>query len=475
MLLASLAAWAGPSSVITSPAPGSTFTSQNVEVQWNDSGASLYQVWVGSTQGARDLGYFPSAGTTALSTTLSGLPIDGRTLYVRLWSLFEGVYYFTDQTYTATTVGIVSPPNGATLTGSSQTFTWNDGGASLYQVWVGSTDGAYDLGYFPSAGTTELSTTVSGLPGDGRTLYVRLWSLINGVYYFKDHTYIAYPDPATTVAIVSPPNGATLTGSSQTFTWNDGGASLYQVWIGNTRGGHDLGQFPSEGTTALSTTVSGLPVHGRTLYVRLWSVFNGVYYFTDQTYTAYADPATTVAIVSPPNGATLADRSQTFTWNDAGASLYQVWVGSTQGAHDLGYFPSSGTTATSTTATGLPIDGRTLHVRLWSLFDGVYYYQDQTYTATTVGIVSPPNGATLTGNSQTFAWNDGGASLYQVWVGSALGFHDLGYFPSAGTTALSTIVSGLPVDGRTLYVRLWSLFDGVYYFKDQTYTAYSGW
>jgi len=60
-------------------------------------------------------------------------------------------------------------------------------------------------------------------------------------------------------------------------------------------------------------------------------------------------------------------------------------------------------------------------------------------------------------------------------VGSALGFHDLGYFPSAGTTELSTMVSGLPVDGRTLYVRLWSLFDGVYYFKDQTYTAYAGW
>jgi hypothetical protein len=66
-LLVSLAAWAAPS-VITKPRlPGSTLTSQAVEMQWDDSGASLYQVWVGSTQGAHDLGYFPSAGTTELS------------------------------------------------------------------------------------------------------------------------------------------------------------------------------------------------------------------------------------------------------------------------------------------------------------------------------------------------------------------------------------------------------------------------
>ena len=90
-LLASLAAWAGPS-VITSPAAGSTLTSQSVDVQWNDSGASLYQVWVGNSPGTYDVGYFPAAGTTATSTTVSGLPTDGRTLHVRLWSKIGGIY-----------------------------------------------------------------------------------------------------------------------------------------------------------------------------------------------------------------------------------------------------------------------------------------------------------------------------------------------------------------------------------------------
>jgi hypothetical protein len=392
-------------------------------------------------------------------------------LYVRLWSLYNGVYYFKDQTYTATTVGIVSPPNGATLAGSSQTF-------HLERRWCVALPGVgrqfagrARRRIFPRGGHDRPFHRGERLAVDGRTLYVRLWSLFDGVYKYTDTTYTAYSDPATTVAIVSPANGATLTGSSPTFTWNDGGASLYQVWVGSTRGARDLGYFPAAGTTGTSTTVTGLPTDGRTLHVRLWSLFNGVYYFTDQTYNAYADPATTVSIASPPNGATLAGSSQTFTWNDAGAELYQVWVGSTPGAHDLGYFPSAGTTGLSTTVSGLPVDGRTLYVRLWSLFDGVYYFQDQTYTATTVAIVSPPNGATLAGSSQTFIWNDGGADLYQVWVGSMQGAYDLGYFPSAGTTGLSTTVSGLPVDGRTLYVRLWSLYDGVYYFTDRTYTA----
>jgi hypothetical protein len=89
---------------------------------------------------------------------------------------------------------IISPANGSTLPGSTVTFTWNDAGASLYQVWVGNSVGAYDVGYFPTAGTSATSTTVSGLPTDGRKLYVRLWSNIGGTYYFTDSTYIAVRD-----------------------------------------------------------------------------------------------------------------------------------------------------------------------------------------------------------------------------------------------------------------------------------------
>ncbi|MDH5508918.1 MAG: S8 family serine peptidase, partial [Nitrospinota bacterium] len=63
-------------------------------------------------------------------------------------------------------------------------------------------------------------------------------------------------------------------------------------------------------------------------------------------------------------------------------------------------------------------------------------------------MASPSPGSTLPGTTVTFAWNAAvGATLYQVWVGTAAGSFDLGAFPAAGTTALSTVATGLPGDG----------------------------
>ena len=67
---------------------------------------------------------------------------------------------------------ITSPAKGSTLVGSA-TFTWtSETGATSYQVWVGSTPGTDDVAY---SGSNGLSATVSGLPRDGRQLYVTLW------------------------------------------------------------------------------------------------------------------------------------------------------------------------------------------------------------------------------------------------------------------------------------------------------------
>ncbi len=155
---------------------------------------------------------------------------------------------------------------------------------------MGNSVGAYDIGYFPAAGTAGTSTTITGLPTDGRTLYIRLYSNIGGTYYFRDFTYTASgtggspPPPPTPAVISSPANGATLHGSTQTFTWNASGASLYQVWVGNSVGADDLGYFPAAGTTGTSTTITGLPTDGRILYVRLYSAINGAYQYRDFSY-----------------------------------------------------------------------------------------------------------------------------------------------------------------------------------------------
>jgi hypothetical protein len=263
-----------------------------VDVHWNDSGASLYQVWVGNSPGAHDIGEYPASGTTSTSTTINGLPTDGRTLYVRLWSLIDGVYEYTDATFTAATAApprpatIIAPANGSALSGSMQTFQWSDANASLYQMWVGNSVGAYDIGYYPAEGTTSTIMTVTGLPYDGRTLYVRLWSLIAGTYYFRDHVYVAATVANPGAAITNHADSTTLPSTTVTFEWNDVGASLYQVWVGGGAGSREIGEYPVAGTTSTSTTVTGLPGHGEALGVRLWSLIGNTYHFRDYTYTA---------------------------------------------------------------------------------------------------------------------------------------------------------------------------------------------
>jgi serine protease len=88
---------------------------------------------------------------------------------------------------------MTSPAPGSTLPGSSVTFAWTAGsGVTEYWLHVGSTPGGSDL-YNRTQGST-LSGTVTGLPTDGRPLYVRLWSLI-GAWQWIDYVYTAASSP----------------------------------------------------------------------------------------------------------------------------------------------------------------------------------------------------------------------------------------------------------------------------------------
>jgi hypothetical protein len=83
---------------------------------------------------------------------------------------------------------LLTPAPGSTLAGATTTFTWTAGtGVSQYWLYVGSTTGGWDL-YTQPFGPGTLSTTVT-LPTDGRTLYVRLHSLISGTWQWSDYTF----------------------------------------------------------------------------------------------------------------------------------------------------------------------------------------------------------------------------------------------------------------------------------------------
>jgi Peptidase family M23 len=365
---------------------------------------------------------------------------------------------------------MTTPVPGSTLLGATVTFNWNSGsGASLYWLSIGTAPGASDL-YFQSQGT-GLSGTVNGLPVDGRTLYVRLWSLIANVWEFNDYTYTAAGVPQRTV-MTAPPPGSTLSASSVMFIWTAGnGVTQYWISVGTAPGAGDL-YFQSQGTS-LSGVINGLPTDGRTLYVRLWFLIANVWQFNDYTYRAATLAGQKAAITSPTSGSTLPGASVTFDWNSgSGVSQYFLYVGNSLGTNDV-YGQSQGINL-STTVNSLPVDGRTLYVRLWSLIANAWQFNDYTYHAAGAtqksAITAPVPGTTLQGASVTFDWNAGsGVSQYFLYVGTTAGSNDV-YGQSQGTN-LSTTVNGLPTNGRTLYVRLWSLIASAWQFNDYVYTA----
>ena len=85
---------------ITSPPNGSTLPGDTVTFTWTaESGATSYQLWLGSAPGQDDLGV---GGTTGLSVTMNNLPTDSSQVYATLYGYAGGVWTVQDTaTYTA--------------------------------------------------------------------------------------------------------------------------------------------------------------------------------------------------------------------------------------------------------------------------------------------------------------------------------------------------------------------------------------
>jgi hypothetical protein len=87
-------------------------------------------------------------------------------------------------------------------------------------------------------------------------------------------------------ALSFPTPGSTLTGSSATFNWSaGGGVTEYEFWLGTTGPGSDDLDFLRSVTALSSGLVSNIPTNGKTVYARLYSKINGVWQYTDYTYT----------------------------------------------------------------------------------------------------------------------------------------------------------------------------------------------
>ena len=83
---------------------------------------------------------------------------------------------------------MTSPTPGSTLSSSTQTFSWSKGSAvSAYWLEAGTTPAGTQI--YSGSPVTNCSATVSGLPTNGSTVYIRLWSLKRSGWQYNDYTY----------------------------------------------------------------------------------------------------------------------------------------------------------------------------------------------------------------------------------------------------------------------------------------------
>jgi hypothetical protein len=277
------------SGVLTSPAPGSTFTGNSPPLGWTaGSAASAYWVDVGSTAGAHD--YYSSGNLgNVLTTTVHNLPTNGSAVYVTLYSLVGGSwisqgYIYTAYNLAASAGALTTPPPGSTLAGSSVTFGWTRGtGATAYWIDIGATSGGHN--YYSSGNLGNVaSTTASGLPTDGSPVYVTLYSLIGGQWASFTYNYTASNGNAGLALMQSPAPGTTLRGNTVTFSWSaDPNATAYWLDIGTAPNGNTIYSSGNLGNT-FAVTVNSLPANGSTIYTTLYSFVGDQWLSTTATY-----------------------------------------------------------------------------------------------------------------------------------------------------------------------------------------------
>ena len=370
---------------------------------------------------------------------------------------------------TGMTAEMTTPPPGSTFTGTSVNFGWTPGtGVSQYWLYVGTTGvGSYNL-YNSSTGTNK-SAMVTGLPSNGSTVYVRLWSLISGSWQSNDYTYTAYTLACSPSTMTSPAPGSTFTGTSQTFTWSANPcASQYWLYVG-TQGAGSYNIYSSSTGTATTANVTGLPTNGSLVWLRLWSLVGGSWGSTDYTYTAYTLPIG--RLQSPSDGAFLTGTSKTFSWT-AGTGIAEYWlqVGTSKGGAAI--FNASTGTSLSTVVNNLPTAS----------------------CSAAPAFTNPLAGSTLSGDSVTFNWSNGcsGPAVWvrlwsrigTTWYSNDYSMNSAGYQLSLGTqpgtndllngaqsTSASASATLLPTNGSTVYASLYYLSAGSWNVLTTTFMA----
>jgi len=222
--------------VLTLPGTSGTLAGPTVKFGWSAATGSVngYFLHIGSTSaGSDNLLNSAEYPTTTTSVTVNNLPLNGETIYVRVFTDYTGTHLYKDYTFTAAQQALLtSPLQGATLTRTAATFVWSaaTGSVNGYFLHLGTTGaGSSNLLNSAEYPTSTTSVAVNNLPVGGGKIYARLFTDFSGTHEYQDYTFTAAP---VTLSATSLSFGAVTVGSSsasQSVTLTNTGTATLTV------------------------------------------------------------------------------------------------------------------------------------------------------------------------------------------------------------------------------------------------------
>jgi hypothetical protein len=261
---------------------------------------------------------------------------------------------------------LIEPEVGSTLAAQDLTFQWAaTPGATLYDLVLG-TRGPGSNDIRAAQPIADNFVAIDNLPDNGGRVYARLSTQIQGRWRYEDYTYFGFDRYKTAAEIQRPLNGTSLRSTKAVVVWDrPAGATHFDLHVGDQGAGSD--NIRASRITADTTLeLSNLPVHGQTLYLRLFTK-NGTWQYRDYTLLAANNSARAQLLAPVPGSPRPPGASVEFIWDaPLAARSYDLLIGTTgPGATDIR--ASNVINANRLLITNLPTDGRRIYVRLWTL------------------------------------------------------------------------------------------------------------
>ena len=448
------------SSAAAASALGLQVIPTNYQFQWAPvAGAGAYYLYIGTSVGTKNL---VDTGQLSGTSWQGNLPA-ASTLYVRLYTFDQGYWVYVDYVFvTDDRARLTAPNDGDTVSPGGMQVSWTPVSDALsYYLYVGSSPGASDL--VNTGEIQSLTQWVAALP-DAAPAYIRLFTKRANTWLYVDATVNVQ---GTRARLLNPvPGDAGADPRPVQLIWSSvAGASAYYVHIGSApdlTDAFDSGQMPAPTTTVLGPLLVG----GRTYFLRLYTLFNGVWGYRDYSFTTRA----WASLLAPAAGAQGQDPNQSLQWNAVdGATSYRLDLGTAVGATDLG--SSGNTTATQFAVVGLP-GGATIYMRLSTTVAGQAHSEDTVIgTRAVPRFIAPAPGRYGVTAPVTFRWNRVvGADTFVLDVGTTPGGLDVLSQIGVGLGG-SYQMSSLPA-ADPLYARIWARIGGVWYHDDTVISSH---